>query len=390
MSALHPGVPDLDEGGHAVTPRLGQHGAARHEAHDGPRGWRRRRAAISCLVGVVERERARGRRRWRSRPRRCRGCDPVDRRNRSLGSRASKAAASVGLVGHRAAGSAGGVVPLSPMNSPSSAGCSRPRRSPRRRRPPRRPRPPVGAVGVDDLGVGERGPQAVERRDDRRARRRRWTRRRRGCARRRAGRAPRPGQRRGSMRQDGAAVDGLVAEQHDGFGGGLAGERPVRRCRPAPRTDGRRVALGIGGVPEQRRDGARDAGVDVGLRARRRPRAPQSRPSRRIMRAGISTSSPAVTDGPASRRPKIQSLMTKPSKPHSSRSTSVSSVAALPAPLAVDRVVGAHHGGHALVDDPLEVREVHLVERHARRPSTSTLKRAFSIELQAKCFDAWP
>ena len=47
-------------------------------------------------------------------------------------------------------------------------------------------------------------------------------------------------------------------------------------------------------------------------------------PSLRIMRAGISTSSPAVTDGPASRRPKIQSLMTKPSKPHSSRSTAVS------------------------------------------------------------------
>ena len=46
--------------------------------------------------------------------------------------------------------------------------------------------------------------------------------------------------------------------------------------------------------------------------------------------AGISTSSPAVTDGPASRRPKIQSLMTKPSKPHSSRSTSVRSVGLWP------------------------------------------------------------
>ena len=47
-----------------------------------------------------------------------------------------------------------------------------------------------------------------------------------------------------------------------------------------------------------------------------------SRPVRRIMGAGISTSSPAVRDGPAARRPKIQSLITKPSKPHWSRSTS--------------------------------------------------------------------
>ncbi len=59
----------------------------------------------------------------------------------------------------------------------------------------------------------------------------------------------------------------------------------------------------------------------------------------------------------------IQSLITKPSKPHSSRSTSVSSAAVLAGALAVDRVVGAHDASDALVDDRLEVRQVDLVER---------------------------
>ena len=42
-----------------------------------------------------------------------------------------------------------------------------------------------------------------------------------------------------------------------------------------------------------------------------------------IMRYGISTSRPAWTDRGASRIPKIQSLITKPPNPHSSRSTPV-------------------------------------------------------------------
>ena len=61
--------------------------------------------------------------------------------------------------------------------------------------------------------------------------------------------------------------------------------------------------------------------------------------------------------------PPIQSLVTKPSKPHSSRRMSVRSTAVLAGERAIDGVVGAHHRIGARVDDRLEVRQVDLVER---------------------------
>ena len=77
--------------------------------------------------------------------------------------------------------------------------------------------------------------------------------------------------------------------------------------------------------------------------------------------------------------------MTKPSNPHSSRSTLSQQFAVLTAPVAVHAVVRAHHRGDALVDDALELGQVHLVEGHLVDGDVDR-NRAFSIELQAKCF----
>ena len=104
----------------------------------------------------------------------------------------------------------------------------------------------------------------------------------------------------------------------------------------------------------------------------------------RIIRYGISMSSPAVTDVAASRMPKIQSLMTNPSNPHSSRRTSVSNPWCWP----------AHSPLTLLYADITDATPSSTTRRKWGRytscsatssTSMSTVNRAFSIELQAKC-----
>ena len=68
-------------------------------------------------------------------------------------------------------------------------------------------------------------------------------------------------------RQQRRAVDGLVAEQHDRLGGGLASERAVGRRGEHVVGHGGSVPAGIGGVAEHR-------GHRVGHRARRSRRRP--------------------------------------------------------------------------------------------------------------------
>ncbi len=105
----------------------------------------------------------------------------------------------------------------------------------------------------------------------------------------------------------------------------------------------------------------------------------------RIIRHGISMSSPPCNDAAASRMPNTQSLMTNPWKPHSSRRTSVSSGRLCP-----------HHSPftelYTLMIDATPSSTIRLKwGRYTSCSATSstsmsTVKRAFSIELQAKCF----
>jgi len=92
-----------------------------------------------------------------------------------------------------------------------------------------------------------------------------------------------------------------------------------------------------------------------------------------------------VSESPASRRPKIQSLIAKPENPHSSRKYLGEERAVLAAPLAVQRVVGSH----SRLPRPRRrcagtAAGTPRAARPRRRPR-STSKRAFSMELHARC-----
>ena len=251
VSALHPGVPELDEGGHAVAPRLRQHGAAGDEARRRSAGWRRRRRRSA------PRRRRGACRRSRSPPvekpqRVAAGDGALDRRSRSLGEPGLEGGHHVGLVGPGEQGAqVGGAAVADELALVGSGVADHDDRH-------------VGAGGEAAAAArsepsawttsasGRAAAEPVERGDDGWARRRRSTRRRRGCARRRGGRAPRPARTPGR----GAGRRGRRRARCG------AARRPWRRprgrapggpARPAPRTDGRRVALSVGGVAEQRR-----------------------------------------------------------------------------------------------------------------------------------------
>ncbi len=83
----------------------------------------------------------------------------------------------------------------------------------------------------------------------------------------------------------------------------------------------------------------------------------------RTMRYGISMSSPAVTDVPGVAQAEDPVADDEALEAPLVAQHVGEQLVALPAPLAVDAVVGRHHRRDALVDDPLEVGEVHLVER---------------------------
>ncbi len=104
----------------------------------------------------------------------------------------------------------------------------------------------------------------------------------------------------------------------------------------------------------------------------------------RIMRYGISTSSPACKLFTPSRSPKIQSEMTKPTKPHSSRKMSE-----------INAVFSPHHSPftelyavmtQATPSSTIRLKCGRYTSCNARSSMlTSTPNRAFSIEFSAKC-----
>jgi hypothetical protein len=160
---------------------------------------------------------------------------------------------------------------------------------------------------------------------------------------------------------------------------GRRGQQRTRRCAAAPSTPPRpRVPapgagepttdIGGGSTRTRRRSAtasrrSADGSVDVGHGRGTRARAPRQCHRALLTERHLDVEAgrrPTVT---ASRRPKMKSEMTKPSHPHSSRRIVGEQRLVLAAPLAVDRVVGAHHRRDAGVGDAPEVRQVHLVQR---------------------------
>ncbi len=162
--------------------------------------------------------------------------------------------------------------------------------------------------------------------------------------------------------EDRAAVDGLVAEQHDRLGGGLAGEGAVGRGCDDVRCDGRSIAVAVGGVAEHRRHRAGHARPDggVGNGALGDGLVEAGAPdhagrhldveARGDRRAGVAQAEDPVADDEALEAPLVAEHVGEER-------------GALAAPLAVDRVVRAHHARHPFVDDAPEVGQVHLVQR---------------------------
>jgi hypothetical protein len=162
-----------------------------------------------------------------------------------------------------------------------------------------------------------------------------------------------------SDRQHRGAVDRLVAEQDDGAGGDLACELSVLRRSEDGSRRGRRGQDVV--EPQQRGHDPPDGAVDVGprrLAVREGPRevlGPHHavghldvEPCGQRRRRVTQTEDP-IADDEALEPPLVSQDVGE-------------QLTVLAAPLAVDAVVGRHHRGDALVDDPMELPEVHLVE----------------------------
>ena len=217
----------------------------------------------------------------------------------------------------------------------------------------------VVGLHVDDAGAREPGAKAVQRcHERRRAHVRRTVVAHVGRGR----QATDHGDRAhgvGIEREDRCPIDRLVLEEDDGPGGDGASQGPP---------------LGIGHDVERRV--VRDPG---GVRAQLGGDDPSARtlhhrPPRLARRQLVAEMfGPLLAKRLFEVHPCVQRLATVTHAPDEVRDGDAApiphvpqhggqQIGVLPAPLAVDRVVGAHHRGHSLVDDPLEVRQVDIVQ----------------------------